>query len=401
MLLKRVCLKCFWIWVLASLPFLCDAQKLIDAGTIYSMYEDVPGKLSFKEISDPKFSSNFKPLKTNAFWHDVTHSSIWIRFKAPYGSRHFQQFLELSCPNFAEVEFYQPNVAKAYQKFSAGMLSNFDSRPIPIDRFAFPITNGDEWHYIKLRTEHYMNTEFYIKTIEEVINDASGRNLLYILYMGLILAVIAGALFYTYLIRFYRYLYYVGYLVCLSSLLLMERAYYFQLFWPNHPSINYCFPLLPFGTCFFMLLFLKVVWIQNKFVTILYQISLWLFTLIPFLYAVYLLFNQRYAEAALTAQYQSLLVVTIVIVLTLISLANADKSLKLPLILINLGFCILCICGLILIATLNHLLPTNFFTDNALIFGSIIEVGFLTAALMIRSEEIYKTQKLKFSHHAR
>jgi hypothetical protein len=397
MLLKSICLKHFWILSLAIVPLLCDGQKPVDDGTTYFMYEDVSKKLSFQEISDLKFSSNFKSLETNAFWHDVTHSSIWIRFKAPHGSEQFQQFLELSCPNFAEVEFYQPTDEKAYRKFSAGMLSNFNTRPIPIDRFAFPITNGDEWHYIKLRTEHYMNTEFYIKTKEQVINDASGRNLLYILYMGLMLSVIAGALFYTYLIRFYRYLYYVGYLVFLSSLLLMERAYYFQLFWPNHPSINYLFPLLPFGTCFFMLLFLKVVWIQRKFVTILYQISLWLFTFIPFLYAVYLLFNRRYAEAALTAQYQSLLVVSIVIVLTVISLANTDKALKLPLILINLGFCILCICGLILISTLNHLLPTNFFTDNALLFGSIIEVGFLTAALTILSEEIYKKQKLKFS----
>jgi two-component system NtrC family sensor kinase len=379
----------FTFFLVTTASSVSVAQLYNKSDVRFFIYDDTTTSLSVKEVS----SSPFKPLKTNAVWHAVTKSAIWIRFKGT-DTRQGEQFLELSCPNFAELTYYQPSVGEHLTEYKTGMYEDFDNRPVPIDRFAFLITPGTEWHYIRIRTSHAINTEFYIKTREKIIADAALRNVIYSVYMGLMFAMIVGVSFYIYLIRYFSYLYYVGYVLAVSSLTLFEKGFYFQQLWPHHPMINAYIYLLPCALSLFMLLFLRGIWIRHALVTVLFRINLWGLTLLPFMGTIYFSFNGQFTEAFTLTQFHSVASGLLTVAISIISYVKADQSLKLPLILINVGLCILCIGILIFLSTLNDLLPINGLTDNALIVASSLELCFLTSALIIRSDEIYRKQKM-------
>lgn len=372
------------------------AQELDDHTRPFYFYEDTTARLLFKEIVKPSFDSNFKLLKTNSIWFDITQSAIWIKFKVQ-DPQSVQQYLELTCPNLHEVVYYQPYSKGKFKEYATGFMKSYASRPIQIDRFTFPITPGQEWHYIKLKSDHFMNTDFRIESSEEIIRHASTRNLLYNLYAGLMLVITICVSFYIYLIRYFSYLFYIAYVFFISSINLTEKGFYFQLFWPNIPEFNFYFPLLPFGVSIFMLLFLRRIWVMDKKLMSLYRLNLWIITVLPFLWVVCLLAMEKYQQAIIITQVHSFVACLLVIIISAASYANVNWGCKLSFKLIIAGLCVFCLGVLIYLLTQNHFLPVNFFTDNSILFGSTLEVGLFTTALVLRSDVIYRNQKNKLS----
>ena len=238
-----------------------------------------------------------------------------------------------------------------------------------------------------------MNTRFKIRETDEISRGAAVRELLFSLYGGLMIAIIAGVLFYIYLIRYYSYFYYICYIIFISSINLTEKGFYFQFLWPHTPSINYYFPLMPFGVSFSMLLFLKSIWDGSAMVRILYQLNFWVITVLPFGYVGYFLMQREYGIAILITQVHSFMVCVIVIITSVVSYINSTQEHRRFFKLIIIGLCIFSLGVIIYLLSQNHILPLNFFTENSIVIASMVEVCLFTIALVFHSDTIYRKQK--------
>ena len=388
-----MCRGCLVV-VALLISFACYSRNSLDNQIKYYFHKE--GTLSFKEISDPKRESEFVPLETNTVAYGTQKTALWIRFKMPKSAGALN-FIELSNANFGWVSYYYFSDKNGLKVYHTGSRVDFYRRPILVDRFVFPLEEGDDWHYINITTNHAINTQFKIKNQEEVVKGAGNRNLLYLAYMGMILAMTAGVAFYIYMIKYYSYLYYIGYMISLNLLTLIEKGYFFQLLWPHYPILNVSVYLIPFGVSGFMLLFLRGIWNKTRIVNTLFHLNFWVIIFLPGLISTYYFYYQDYETCGRITQIHSMGSGILTIVTSIIALSKTEKSRRMPLILVNLGLCILCAAVLIFLATMHNKLPLNFLTENVLLLGSTLEIIFLTAALVIRSDEIYKTQKARLS----
>jgi hypothetical protein len=371
------------------------AQKIDSNAKSFYVYIDSTSNRTIDQVVQPSFQKAFKRLKSNEINYDIVNFTVWIKFILS-DSISNQRYLEITCPNIHRVEYFMPHTNDQFREFNAGFLEDFEKRPIQIDRMTFPIARGQQPHYIKLKSEHFLNTRFEIRNIDEVTQGAAVRELILSLYDGLMIAIIAGVLFYIFLIRYYSYFYYIGYIIFISSINLTEKGFYFQFLWPHLPTINYYFPLLPFGVSFCMLLFLRSVWNNSISVKVLYRINFWVVTVLPFGYVVYYLLQNRYSISILITQAHSFMVCLIVIITSIVSYINSTHEHRRFFKLIIMGLCIFSLGVITYLLSQNHIFQLNSFTENAIVIGSTVEVCFFTMALILHSDTIYKKQKNKF-----
>lgn len=381
---------------LLCLQFVCfnSIARSQNKNISFSFYQDTTSTLDFQAVSAANFDSNFKPLQSDLIWHKEAKFPVWIRFK-PSNSIGEQKFLELSDTRFPEIEYHIP-YANKYKRYLTGYGYPFNTRPILTDHYIFPI-GEEQWHYLKIRASTFLHVKLQVHSSEKVIQEASKRNFLHSLYLGIMVITILGVSFFIYMIRHYSYFFYIGYVLSVSFVTLIERGYFFELLWPNTPILNFYFPIPIFGITIFLLLFLKNVWTLNKrSVRYLYRF-MWVITFLIFPYVIYLLINKRYPEANnISIQFSSLFTF-VAIVNGLISHFFAAGSQKFSIKLINIGLCTYCASGIVFILKMKNILPINFLTDNAMIFGSIVEVCFFSTAVVRQSDEIHKVQRQKIA----
>ena len=366
----------------------------IDKISFY-VYVDSTSSMLLDQVTEPSFQSNFKFLEAREISYDITQYSVWIKFGFN-DSISGQRYLEITCPNLHRVDYFFPHTNSQYRKYKTGFLEDFDKRPIQIDLMTFPISPGVQPHFLRLQSDHFMNTRFKIREIDEISQGAAVRELLFSLYDGMMIAIIVGVLFYIYLIRYYSYFYYIGYILFISSINLTEKGFYFQFLWPHSPFINYYFPLLPFGVSFCMLLFLKSIWDSSVTVRMLYRFNFWVITALPFGYVLYYLVVREYLIAILITQVHSFLVCLIIIVTSIVSYIMSTKEHRRFFKLIIIGLCIFNLGVIAYLLSQNHIIPLNSFTENSIVIGSTIEVCLFTADLIFHSDTIYKKQKSMF-----
>jgi len=231
----------------------------IERGKIQMLvYEDSSGSLSFDDVRMNEFHNHFTELPKSEIRYNASKLTIWIKFKLtdPLPG-HSIYYIELSSPHLHYLDYYSANETGEYETCSTGFFRNFDTRPIPIDRFALPLTVGNQWHFIRIQSEHFLNTKLRLTTTGELTKKTSERMVINGLYTGLTLIIIVAVIFYVITSKHYQYLFYAGFLLFFKAAILVERGFYFQFLWPQHPIINYFFPLIPYCTVICLLLFLK------------------------------------------------------------------------------------------------------------------------------------------------
>ena len=383
----------FFLTALTLTSNLTTGQIAKASKVSFSAYVDSTSMMTLNQIIKPTVQSKFRLLNSNEISCNITQASVWISFVIDDPSSTEQRYLEITCPNIQDVEFFFPRADNQYGNYKAGFLSDFETRPILIDLFTFPISPSPQTHFLRLRSSHFLNTRFEIRTLEELSRGAAIRELFFSLYGGLMLAIIAGVLFYIYLIRYCSYLFYIGYIIFISSVNLVEKGFYFQFLWPHAPETNFYFPLLPFGVSFCMLLFLKNIWDQSACVKMFYRFNFWIVTALPSIVVLHYLLHDNYQTAVLVTQTHSFVVCFNVIVASIVSYTRSSNERRRFFKFIIMGLCIFSLGVLIYLLSQNHVLPINSFTENAIMISSVIEVCFFTAALIFHSDTIYKRQK--------
>ena len=352
-------------------------KSLIDVTKDVYIFEDRSSSMAFNEVSHSKNLRFFKKNNDLRINFGISTSAIWIKFRMPETLNQFQ----LSSPNIHELAVYSLDGVGRYQEINTGFLSTFDTRAISYDRFTFNVLPGT-WCFVRMRSGHFVNTKIFIGSPTFFLTESQKRTVFYSIYLGTMLIIAAYALFFFFQDRRPYLLFYLGYVVVITIINLTEKGFFLQYLWSENASIHKVFPIFPFLVSICLILFIDDLFkIRKKFFQ-LFQFLLYFVIAIPAFLVIIFLLVDIYHLAIIVAQVHSISICGIVIYM-LFEAYTRDSRFTVHLLLLGIGILLFSASVIIYLLAENGIFPVNFVTENCIILGSVLEVLFSTATIVL------------------
>jgi signal transduction histidine kinase/CheY-like chemotaxis protein len=357
------------------------------ADQYFSHLEDSTGELSIREMSETTYLDLFSPGQTTVLNKGYSNSAFWLhaRFHLDTDTQATRYFtLEYSLLD--DVEFYVLQNGVVQQQWITGDSRPFNSRPIDHSNFLFPVEfNNAETTDIFIRVHSTSSMRMPITIWEpSAFYDMQRPKLLTDgLYYGILFLMFFYNLCLFATVRDPSYFYYIAYIFSMATVQLCMTGYGFEYFWSDSPHINEF--MLPFSICttaVFILAFAQRVLDLNKHAPLLY-----------YFFTVFILLETAGALISLILPY-AVVIQTVIVFAALVAIAMMYASTQLSLkghstakLFLFAWFTLMC-GSIALIATSFGWIGANFFTTNAFMIGSGIEVVVLSFALADRLHRI-------------
>jgi len=219
----------------AQNPVIFKGENLV-IGNHVSILEDQTNNLSLKEITESDVFVNSKIPIPNL---QLSHSDFWIKFSIRNESEEEKLILALEYPMLSICEFYTESEGKVN---SLSYDKKFSQRKYKNQNFLFDIDlakGATETYYLRVKSSEQMVLPLIIGTPKLMAERLSGNDLVWGMFIGLILVMIVYNLFIYISVKDPSYLYYVAYslLIGLTQVTLSGYTYRFILF--DYPSLNH------------------------------------------------------------------------------------------------------------------------------------------------------------------
>ena len=220
---------------LAQSPVIFKGENIV-IGNHVSILEDPTNKLS---IDDVRNSMAFIPSKVPIPNLQLSNSDFWLKFSIKNTSNKKHIILALEYPMLGTCEFY--STTDGYVQ-SLSYYDEFSRRKYKHQNFLFdvyiaPGTAGT--YFLRVKSTEQMVLPLILGTPKGMAESLLTNDLLWGLFMGLILVMIIYNFFIYLSVKDQSYLYYVFYslFIGLSSITLSGYTYRFILF--DHPDLNH------------------------------------------------------------------------------------------------------------------------------------------------------------------
>lgn len=216
-------------------PVIFKGQNLV-IGNQVSILEDETNNLSLKEVADSDaFVQSTVPIPNL----QLSHSDFWIKFSIRNESDQEKLILALEYPMLSICEFYSISDGKVN---SLSYNDNFSKRKYKNQNFLFDIDlakGATETYYLRVKSSEQMVLPLIIGTPKLMAERLSGNDLVWGMFIGLILVMVVYNLFIYISVKDASYLYYVAYslLIGLTQVTLSGYTYRFILF--DYPALNH------------------------------------------------------------------------------------------------------------------------------------------------------------------
>ncbi len=216
-------------------PVIFKGENLV-IGRQVSILEDKTNNLSLKEITD---SDAFVKSKVPVPNLQLSRSDFWIKFSIQNESDQEELILALEYPMLSICEFYSISEGKVY---SLSYNEKFSQRKYKNQNFLFDIKlakGATETYFLRVKSSEQMMLPLIIGTPKLMAERLSGNDLVWGMFIGLILVMVVYNLFIYISVKDPSYLYYVAYslLIGLTQVTLSGFTYRFILF--DYPSLNH------------------------------------------------------------------------------------------------------------------------------------------------------------------
>jgi signal transduction histidine kinase len=216
-------------------PVIFKGENLV-IGKQVSILEDKTNNLSLKEITD---SDAFVKSKVPVPNLQLSRSDFWIKFSIQNESDQEELILLLEYPMLSICEFYSISEGKVY---SLSYNEKFSQRKYKNQNFLFDINlakGATETYFLRVKSSEQMMLPLIIGTPKLMAERLSGNDLVWGMFIGLILVMVVYNLFIYISVKDPSYLYYVAYslLIGLTQVTLSGFTYRFILF--DYPSLNH------------------------------------------------------------------------------------------------------------------------------------------------------------------
>ena len=231
LLLSLISLQC----LSAQEPVLFKGKNTV-IGTHISILEDPDNKLHLEDVQK---SDAFVPSEVPIPNLQLSKSDFWIKFSIKNESDHNKLILALEYPMLNVCEFYSIRDGKV-QKMSYN--EPFDNRKYKHQNFIFDVDlpKGETAsYYLRVKSSEQMVLPLILGPPKEMAEKLLTNDLVWGIFIGLILVMVIYNLFIYISVKDSSYLYYVAYslLIGLTQVTLSGFTYRFVLF--DHPDWNH------------------------------------------------------------------------------------------------------------------------------------------------------------------
>ncbi|MCO4291972.1 sensor histidine kinase [Solitalea sp. MAHUQ-68] len=236
--LKIILFFCFifsGLNALAGSPIvITDHTKVYVLGNALSIYEDPSGKESLQQVivkNDFKSNAHQNPN------FGITKSAYWLKFTVENRSGVEQLLLAVENPIIDEIDLYQYNAKGQLIAQKLGEHYSFDKRKIDQSNYVFQLNLPNEAsssYYLRVKSNDQLQLPIFIGTQEAIYKHSSQRDLLFGIYVGIILIMMVYNLFVYISVKDSSYIYYVLFIFFVGLSQATLEGFGFQFLWPNN-----------------------------------------------------------------------------------------------------------------------------------------------------------------------
>ncbi|WP_250655078.1 EAL domain-containing protein [Alkalimarinus coralli] len=401
-LLRNLCLG--WVICFVSFPayafVVSTADQRVPLNVHLSYYEDATGTLTFDELTELHRQGQMKENAEGTLNFGFSDSVYWVRASFVFSDAIADVenwVVSLDYAPLEHIDFYI-RTAEGVKHIKTGTSQPFSSRPLHYRNFAYPLKNIGNTEYeiwLKVASDSSIQIPLSLWPAQVYFEEETLSSYGWGIFCGILLALTLYNLFLYVSVKDPTYIFYVMYLVGLLGTVLFLNGLGFQLFWPGNESLNQHALLIfsvfaVFGALQFSRSFLgtrKLTPTFDKFIVGLTFIS----AAAVFIGVVFVDVSFPKMSGSIAALF------------SLVLIATGLKTLKrgsptAPYFLIAWSFFLSGI--LIYLSSVFGMVPTNFFTESAMQFGSAAEVILLSLGLAqrIKVDRMLKYEALESKH---
>jgi len=223
-----------------------DQQDYTNIGKKLVYFEDVTGKLNFKEIKNLYRAGKFKSSKESIFNFGNSKSAFWIRivYQNDTGSG---SFLIVDAPNLEFVDCYSIGSNGRLQVINSGSLGKQARGVIASNNYIFSLPEPSAAKdlnevYLRVKTNNFMLVPIKLATHETYIAGASFKQHIESIYIGVLITLFLFNIFLYISLHEKMYLFYGLYLLAGFVYLVLYLRGYGYLFGYDVRTTIYKYP---------------------------------------------------------------------------------------------------------------------------------------------------------------
>ncbi|RFS18981.1 GHKL domain-containing protein [Chitinophaga silvatica] len=363
-----------------------DNKKLLQIGSHLGLYSDRTNNLSFEEVQKQTFTPSLQDVPNL----QITPYTQWAKFSITNHSSSNQLVLEVESPTIDDITIFELRADGSYTSTRLGEFVPYKARGYDHQNYRFKLNiprNTSKDFYLRARAGEQLQLPMFLGTAETIYEKNSKRDIIFGIYVGVILAMTFYNLFIYISTRDKSYLTYVSYIIFVGLTQVTLQGYAFRFLWPNSPWLAmHSTALVPIFNGLTALWFIQQFLstkenypIGNKMINT--MIVLYLLCFIP-------TFMNEYVYAQILVQFDAFMAAIIVFLVAYrISLKGVNAAR-----FFLAAWSVFLLSIFVFVLRNFNLLPYNNFTFYALQVGSGLEVLLLSFALAHRIN-VFKAEK--------
>lgn len=375
----------------AAPPFVYrNNMPLTRIGKYLEIYTDKTNLLDINAVSKATFSSpdeNVPNLQITPYTH-------WVRFTINNESDLREILLEIEYPTIDDITLFQLMPDGSYKTLRLGEFTNYNNRPVDHQNYIFPLSQAPHTarqYYLRVVAGEQLQLPIYVGTRDQVSEKNDYRELIFGLYIGVILAMSFYNLFLYVSTKDNSYLTYVSYNVFVGLTQATLQGYTFRFVYPASPWLaTHATVLVPILNGLTALLFIQQFLLTKEY----YKFGHKLINVLIYLYLGCFIptFMDKYIIAQIWVQLvvgaAALSVLYISAKMSMMGYSSARFFL--------IAWSIFLFSVLVFVLRNANILPYNEFTYYALQIGSAMEALLLSFALAYKIN-LFKAEALRAS----
>ncbi|WP_158266891.1 sensor histidine kinase [Chitinophaga niastensis] len=210
-----------------------NGHQLLQIGGHLALYTDKSNKLTFDAVKQQPFLASTQDVPNL----QITPYTQWARFSIQNLSDENQLILEIEYPIIDDITLYESLPDGSTKSTRLGEYTAFKTRGYDHQNYQFAIsipTNATREYYLRVKAGEQLQLPVYLSTPELIFEKNNRRELIFGIYIGVILAMACYNLFIYISTRDNSYLIYVSYIICVGLTQVTLQGYAFRFLWPNN-----------------------------------------------------------------------------------------------------------------------------------------------------------------------
>jgi serine phosphatase RsbU (regulator of sigma subunit) len=395
--MNRFVFTCRLLFILFTQPIIAqdlivikNDDEVIDIAHKVRVLQDRKGKLDIRDITNHELNTKFVSNKENFVNLTNDTKNTWIKFdlKNTTGKEIYLEIGEFSIPFF---EVYIPkSIPNQFEVKKHGSALQFNSKEVftnfYLTALILPQDTAVHTFYIHFIHQKDHKIPLKVSVLKNFFRKNHERDIFFGAFFGMIIIMVLYNLFIYFTIRETVYLYYILHIVMSGLASIAFAGYGFDLFWSNYPYLNRYIDVFNVTVPGIASVLFTIAFLETRKYTPFWHKGLLLFMAVFTLNIGIIFYTPRIG--LLLGQISFLIAGIYICTVSIIIYIKGNKVAKFYIVANS----IFVLSIILLLLKINRIIPNNFFTAHANIFGISLEILFFSFALADKIN-IYKKDK--------